>query len=169
MGPMTAEAFDRYVFAHERELRSYLAGMGVPLHVIDDLAQEVFIDYYLQADGDYRAGIAWLKGMARNKAREWFRKNGRQRRLRERYAELLESCPKPFAQGDGELLEQLAHCLHDLPSEHGELLERYYGGEEDAAGIAASLGRKLSALRMQVLKLREALRRCVRMRMQESS
>ena len=49
-------------------LRAYIAGMGVPLDVVDDLAQDVYLEYYRGRNRrplDVEP-IRWLKGIAKN-------------------------------------------------------------------------------------------------------
>jgi RNA polymerase sigma-70 factor (ECF subfamily) len=164
---MTPQELEAVLDRCQRAIRAYLAGMGVPLDAVDDLAQEVFVDYYYHADAQPAgvAELAWLKGMARNKARNWFRHQGRQVQLRLRVAERLEQaeCPLEDPELPSPLLDRLLRCLDRLPPEQRALVQRYYSGDEGADHIAASLGRSASGIRMLMLRLREQLGRCIQM------
>ncbi|MDA3962054.1 MAG: hypothetical protein PF961_14780 [Planctomycetota bacterium] len=157
-------ALERCLQQHGDAVRSYLCGMGVALDMVDDLAQEAFVDYYFQADRrpEEVAELVWIKGIARNKARGLFRSRGRQAALRERFARHLEhtACPSALV-ADDSMLDQLVRCLDRLSSDEREVLERYYTGDEGAASIGASIGRSAAAVRMAMMRLRDQLRRCV--------
>lgn len=152
--------FERIVRRHEREVRAFLAGMGVALDAVDDLAQQVFVDFYLQQSPPPDDVLAWLKGMARNQARAWIRRQGRQRRLLHHYAHHLQQC-EDRESGHEHALDQLERCLDRLPDHEQSLLRRYYGSDECSASLAQRIGVGVSALRMSLLRLRRVLRRCI--------
>ena len=64
-------------------IRAYIAGMGVPRHDVDDVAQDVYMELYrffdrMPAEVQPRQ---WLKGIARNLCLNYFRRNSRRSRL----------------------------------------------------------------------------------------
>jgi DNA-directed RNA polymerase specialized sigma24 family protein len=153
------DTFDDILLATERPLRLFLASLGVPLADVDDLAQEVYLDFYQHQD-DRPAGtepIRWLKGMAKHKALDHFRRRKQRHRFFERLSTALERQQPRFGAGDDGLLDALEGCLTELPDDQRDLLARYYGEEpEDAVAARAP-----SAARMAVMRLREALRHCI--------
>src|SRR5687767_11626208 len=75
--------FDVIVRETHPHIRAYIAGMGVPRHDVDDVAQDVYVELYRFAD-NIPAGVhpkQWLKGIARNLCLNYFRKQGRRQRL----------------------------------------------------------------------------------------
>lgn len=141
------------------EVRLYIAACGVPLADVDDIAQEVYLDFYQAQDkrpADVEP-IRWLKGMARNHCLRWFAKRSRARNFMTELDQALESVTTTLedAGGSDELLLALRACVQKLPAPSRSLLERYYGDE-------AIEDRGTSGVRMAVLRLREALRTCVR-------
>ncbi|MBA3709577.1 MAG: hypothetical protein H0W83_12255, partial [Planctomycetes bacterium] len=158
---MPMDTFDRILQETERPLRLYLASLGVALADVDDLAQDVFLDFYQHPEdrpGDVEP-IRWLKGMAKHKAYDHFRRRSQRSALLERMATSLERQEPRFGAGDGsgELLDALKGCLTKLPDAQRDLLARYYGEQDE--GTAAA--RAPSAARMTVMRLRETLRLCI--------
>src|SRR5213592_4525094 len=67
----------------QAHIRAYIAGMGVPRHDVDDVAQDVYVELYrffdrMPAEVQPRQ---WLKGIARNLCLNYFRRNSRRSRL----------------------------------------------------------------------------------------
>jgi DNA-directed RNA polymerase specialized sigma24 family protein len=140
-------------------------------HVPEELADET-IDRTARAvqkpDFQYRGEpAAYLRGVARNVYREWLRKERRLRTEPIPEGNLEPAAPANFGNGKDELLQScLERCLTTLPSTKKTLLLRYYQSDKrekiDGRGlIAKELGIGLSALRLQVFRLRNALRQCV--------
>ena len=163
--PLTPQQLEQCVETNQHQVRSFLAGLGVAGDVIDDLAQEVFVDYFY--DHAKRPAdvveLAWLKGMARNKARNWFRTQSRRSQLLERFAAHLEQTTSSFETGhdDDEVMDQLVRCMDDLNGDERSLMERYYNGGEAAKSIAAAIGSSAAAIRVRLMRLRERLRQCL--------
>jgi RNA polymerase sigma-70 factor (ECF subfamily) len=143
-------------------IRAYIAGMGVPLDTTDDLAQEVYLEYYKA--GGRRPGdvepIRWLKGIARNLCLNYFRKNKRKAEQHlEAVAVLLErlSCPID----DVREPEVLDGCLEKLPSRSRELIALRYEAGMESAAIGKRLGLSPEAVRITLLRIRNVLRDCL--------
>ncbi|MBA2482680.1 MAG: sigma-70 family RNA polymerase sigma factor [Planctomycetes bacterium] len=148
-------------------IRLYIAGRGVPLSEVDDIAQDVFIDYYNHQE-DRPADvepIRWLKGMAKNHCLRYFGKRARQGTFLQELSEILDRQDSPLedAGTDGELLNALKQCMAKLPDQQRELLQIYYGDDD------RSVDRTASSVRMSVLRLRDALRTCILGRVQRNA
>ena len=148
------------------DVRSFVAGMGVALDAVDDVAQEAFLTY-LREPGKRPEGveeIRWLKGIARNLAYDWFRRrSGPAGRLR--LAELLADIPAPEMAAAPERLGALRRCLEGLDANTRSLLNAAYHEDESSEHIAQRLGRSPSGIRMALLRVRERLRLCVDQRL----
>ena len=59
-----------------------------------------------------------------------------------------------------ELLASLDSCLDNLQGTQRDVVERFYFGDESAESIARNLGRRPGAIRMLLLRVREALKQC---------
>jgi RNA polymerase sigma-70 factor (ECF subfamily) len=143
-------------------IRAYIAGMGVPLDTIDDIAQEVYLEFYKGRDrrpGDVEP-IRWLKGIARNLCLNYFRKNKRKAEQHlEAVAVLLErlSCPIDNVREP----EVLDGCLEKLPSRSRELIALRYEEGMESAAIGRRLGLSPEAVRITLLRIRNVLRDCL--------
>ena len=143
-------------------IRAYIAGMGVPMDTIDDLAQEVYLEFY--KGGGRRPGdvepIRWLKGIARNLCLNYFRKNKRKAEQQlEAVAVLLEklSCPLDLIR-EPEILDD---CLEKLPNRSRELIALRYEEGMESAAIGKRLGLSPEAVRITLLRIRSVLRDCL--------
>src|SRR5215471_1087596 len=75
--------FDGVVRETQAHIRAYIAGLGVPRHDVDDIAQDVYVELYrfshrIPADISPKQ---WLKGIARNLCMNYFRRTSRRQRL----------------------------------------------------------------------------------------
>ena len=151
-------------------IRAYIAGMGVPLDTIDDVAQEVYLEYY--KSGARRPGdvepIRWLKGIARNLCLNYFRKNKRKAEQQlEAVAVLLErlTCPLDDLR-DPDVLDD---CLGKLPGRSRELITLRYEEGLESAAIGRRLGLSPEAVRITLLRIRGVLRDCLSRRLSAES
>lgn len=143
-------------------IRAYIAGMGVPLDTVDDLAQEVYLEFYKGRDrrpSDVEP-VRWLKGIAKNLSLNHFRRSKRKSEQHlEAVAVLLERLPCPT-----EVLREpdaLDGCLEKLPGRSREMIAlRYQEGMESAA-IGEKLGLSAQAVRITLLRIRSVLRDCL--------
>ena len=101
---MQREEFDRILIATQRPLRAYIAGMGVPPAEVDDIAQEAYLAWYREPDRRpaHVDELGWLKGIARNRSRDWFRRQGRSARFLERLVERL----APLAEDESRAVDE---------------------------------------------------------------
>jgi RNA polymerase sigma-70 factor (ECF subfamily) len=154
--------FDTVLDATQAAVRAYVAGLGVPLSDVDDVAQEVYLDFH-RAMGRLPADVeplAWLKGMARKRALNFFRRLGveRQRRV-ERVAEALSRAPEaPPPAADGGALRR---CIERLaPRSQRAVALRYEEGATSAA-IGQALGMTAEAVRILLMRVRGTLKECL--------
>jgi RNA polymerase sigma factor (sigma-70 family) len=118
-------------------------------------------DFYYQGDQ-----VLYFRAVARNVFLEWLRK---ERRLpTDPISEAHIELPGRPANSESDDLRQacLERCLNALPPPKKTLLVRYYRSDKRAKIdgrqlLAEELGIGLNALRIQVFRLRNSLRRCV--------
>lgn len=164
-------AFGELVRRHERPVRAYLARLLGDLHAADDVAQEVFMESFrgldrYRGEGEFRS---WLLATAHHKAVSLLRSRARRRTepvadveatlavARLTRAEAMASDPDEQER----LGRALARCLEKLPEKSRHLVDEHYTAGQSAEAIARSLGRKGSAVRMALLRIRTALAECI--------
>jgi RNA polymerase sigma-70 factor (ECF subfamily) len=165
MGTDPLAGFMAVLEATQDRLRSYVAGMGVPLADVDDLAQEVYLVFYREQDRrppDVEP-LAWLRGIARHRCGDYFRARGRAQRHWEEIGRLLEEQASPLerAPSDEPLLAALGRCLEKLPERYQQMLRWYYQEDASADEIGRRLRRSAGAIRVAILRLRQTLRACL--------
>jgi len=164
----SAEAFARLVELHQVRIRAYIGRYVRPRDVVDDLAQDVFVDAFRRLH-TYRGEVglaSWLYGFARNAVLEHLRSEAR-RRARERRSmddrlaawrlDQAEREPAP----DPRALEALRGCLDRLPPASADLVQDFYYRSRTSADIARHRAWKESRVRMTLLRIRSVLRDCL--------
>lgn len=158
-------AFREVVETYQVRIRAMLAFMGIQPADVDDLAQNTFIHVYrnirtFEAGTDFSA---WIKVIARNKARAYFKSKQRELARREKALEffLLQSdrqSDEPEAQDD--IVERLRECITELAGHARDaLMKRYAGISLDL--ISREINRSVDATKMLLLRARIAIRTCL--------
>ena len=150
-------------------MRACLAVRMDNAHEAEDLAQEAFVTAFRKlAEFDLERPFGpWVRSIAFNLLRNHWRKF---RVLGVGGHEELESLVEQRiaaqnAGREGGELAALRDCLESLDGPARSLVERRYTEEASVQEIAAELGRKYSAVTMQLHRLRVLLADCVRERL----
>ena len=159
-------AFEHVLHETQDVVRAYIAGMGVALYEVDDVAQEVYLAFYKgMADMPKDVEpIRWLKGIARRLSKNHFRKMKWERaRRHDAIAELLAEAEEDSA--DEALfacsIEVLRRCLEGLSEKNRQMMTMKYEENLNSTAIAKAIRMKAGAVRMTLLRLREIVRECV--------
>jgi len=163
-GPVT-ETFAEILRTHQGRVRAYLRRWVLEADLADDLAQETFLAAYRSLPTRNPAAPIdfWLLSIARHRALKHLREEARRplpAALAEWCAARLES--REDAMNDD--VSALQQCLAGLPQHSAGLISAYYRDHLTSAEIARRSGKKESAVRMTLLRIREALRQCVEQR-----
>lgn len=174
---MTASDDHAWVEALVREhlaaLRGYLASLGAHPDLLDDVAQEVFIAVFREREryDPERPIRAWIFGIARNVLHQEFRKQRLEARVRHGaaaarlFATADESLAHHEAHAGGDALAALSLCLGALGERARRLVSLHYQDQMPTRAIAATVGMQDTAVRVSLLRAREALRLCVERRL----
>ncbi len=158
------EALGALVSAHHRRLRGFVAVLGVPPDSVDDVSQEVFLRGFRLLDrvDDLRQFDRFLRGIARNVVKEHFRARLPAHRSFEELVDRL-SAREPADRSDGsEVMEALRRCLERLTPRSRRMLDLRYAEEKSPDEIASELGLKGGSVRVLLVRIREALVKCMR-------
>jgi RNA polymerase sigma-70 factor (ECF subfamily) len=164
--PATEFDFDAIVRETQPHIRAYIAGMGVPRHDVDDVAQDVYVELYRFADR-IPPGVTpkqWLKGIARNLSLNYFRKSSRRQRLqREALVEIFLRAEQDGAPAlaEGPIRRALDGCYEKLPEVSRRLLALRYEQELPSQTIAERLQSTAEAIRIALFRVRASLRLCI--------
>lgn len=164
--PAASFDFDAVLRETQPHIRAYIAGMGVPGHDVDDIAQDVYVELYRFAD---RIPVdvppkQWLKGIARNLCLNYFRRTSRRQRLqREALVEIFLQVER---EGDpvlseGPVRRALDCCCEKLSPESQRLLALRYEQELPSHVIAERLQTSAEAVRVALFRIRNVLKACI--------
>ncbi len=168
-------AFTRLVGHYQGRLRGYVAGFVRDRSIADDLCQDAFMRAF-QRIGSYRFDApfgAWLLAIARNRTLDHLRKVVRLRTsgLDRAWATLTawqtagdDDGEEPLVERERQLLA-LNDCLDGLPPQSARLLELHYVDQKKAVDIAREEERAPGAVRMSLLRVRSAVRKCMESRL----
>lgn len=180
-------SFEEIVRQYQRDVRLYVARFLGRHAAVDDVAQEVFVQVYRSLDQFAgRSPLkAWIFGIARNCVGTWFRQQNRQIRFRSLDLDLdlaqfhwqkshatQASESETVAGVDSDTETQLATlrgCLAKLKPPQRALVQQFYFEQVTAESIAQQQGRGAGAIRMALLRIREALAKCVRQQLARRS
>jgi len=168
------EDFGRILRLHQGRVRAYLRRYVLEPDLADDLAQETFLAAYRSLPQRNPAAPLdlWLLGIARHRALRHLRDEARRRThecrglrasLAAWTADRVESDAERLGEREKEV-SALRQCLARLPRNSAGIISAYYFQRLTSAEIARKWGKKESAVRMTLLRLREALRSCVESR-----
>lgn len=169
------DAFCGLVRRYQGSVRGYLGRYVRRADIVDDLAQEVFFIAFRNLEawrGEAPIGV-WLLGIARNHALAHLRREARrvagesdrvESLLAVRRAEDAAADETKLETREREL-EALSRCVGTLPGMSAAMLVHHYDQHLSAAEMARRLGRKESGVRMTLLRIRQALRKCVEFRL----
>ncbi len=158
--------FETIVRETQPHIRAYIAGMGVPRHDVDDIAQDVYVELYRFFDR-IPAEVApkqWLKGIARNLCLNYFRRTSRRGRLqREALVEILLRAEQegPPGLAEGPIRRALDGCYEKLAPESRRMLALRYEQELPSQTIAQRLNTSAEAVRVALFRIRATLKACI--------
>ena len=160
-----AAAFERVVLDHRGPVYGYLRARLAQPSDAEDLAQEVFLRFYL-ARARFDTGQMlrpWLLGIARNLLREHVRAVRKRKEVG--WAELcldLEDAIPDAA--DDDAFARLPECLSALGPSAREAIELKYRSSWKLSRVAERLRRSEGAVKLLVFRARQALRHCLERR-----
>ncbi len=168
------DAFAELVRQHHRVIRAVLARYLRDDNEVDELAQRVFVSAYRALPkfrGESSFG-SWLVVIARHQAAMYIRGEVRRRQRETSAAEIaLAAWTNESARDSDEpadKLEALTECLDRLPQSSRDVVQKFYFQREAINTIAQEQGRSPGAIRMMLMRIRQALANCVSNRLAAS-
>jgi RNA polymerase sigma-70 factor (ECF subfamily) len=160
-----AAAFEEIVAQHRGPVYGYLRARVLQPSDAEDLAQEVFLRFYLaRARFDSSNMLRpWLLGIARNLIREHVRAVRKRKEVgwAELCLDLEGAAPEAL---DDEAVTRLPACLDALGPSAREAIELKYRQNWKLSKIGERLRRSEGAVKLLVFRARQALRNCLERR-----
>lgn len=158
-------AFAELVRKHQARARALLTLRLESAHDVEDLMQEVFITAFrrLPTCDPTRPLWPWLRGIAVHLVANHLRKfRATPVGLSEELQTMLEvGLDDLAAGGEDTALDALRECLEELDGPSRDLLQARYTEGVSIEELAGRLGRKASAVTMQLHRLRVQLAGCI--------
>jgi len=173
--PTNDQAFELIFRDNQRMITAYLYSLTGDWEQSLDLTQEAFIIAHRKmAEFDAtRSLAAWLRGIAKNLARNAIRKTHRTRLIMvegEELDELFVAVEQLDANGTWEeRLRHLEPCLAKLPASQRRVVDLFYREEKSARDIAGLTGVVEKTVFQFLWQARRNLRQCLQARVQEAA
>ena len=165
------EDFSQLLQRYHRELLVYARTLTQEGHHSKDITQDAFVSawQHIHVFDVTRDFAAWMRGIIRNKWREWLRKNKKVTAIDDAALEYFEAevqCWESMKVGGGPaLFIVLEDCLEKLPKALSDAVSSYYKDGLKTNAAADKLGVNGSTLRKRLERARTNLKEC----MQQSS
>lgn len=165
--PGNAAAFSRLVQRHHRDLLVFARALTQNRQASSEIVQDAFVTAWekLAAFDVTRDFAAWMRGIVRNKWREWLRRNQRSVDIDDDQLALLDGAIAEWqgvtAREQSPVFSALELCLDRLPEPLREAVDAYYYKHEHGEQAAADLGASPAALRKRLQRARQLLRDCL--------
>jgi RNA polymerase sigma-70 factor (ECF subfamily) len=169
------EAFSQILRTHQSHVRGYLSRFIRNDDIVDDLAQETFLNSY-RSLGAYKGESSlrtWLLSIARHMALRYL-EDVRRRRAHESASlePSLATWLLAHAQETSDLegrhekeVAALENCIKGLAPKSAALVSHFYYDGHRAADIARTSGKTEGSVWVALLRIRESLRHCVESRL----
>lgn len=160
---MSREAFSEVVRQNHQALFAYALVIAGDEVKAKEIVQDAFVAAWNNIGKfDVTRDISsWLRGIVRNKWREFCRRNSREVSLSEEKLIYIENRIATLEADRPEVFDRLAHCRDRLPETLAESLEAYYDDQLSTDEAAKKLKINGATLRKRLERARQALRECL--------
>jgi RNA polymerase sigma-70 factor (ECF subfamily) len=160
------QAYAELVRGYQGRLRSSLSFYCRSAEEVEEFLQEAFVQAFAHLDQfDAKAPFyPWLKTIALNSLRMEARRRQSHRDAPEEYLRRLQMTRienDPLGKEADARGEALKQCLEKLPKPQADLLLAKYREQKPLGSLAQGLGTTIGALKVRLLRLRQALKECV--------
>lgn len=165
-GDPRAGDFSDLVRAHHRELLVYATALTRDTATARDIVQDAFIVAYEKREvfDVTRDFATWMRGIVRNKWREWLRKNRRYDLGDHELARMdadIAAWQSSRARNEVPLFDALESCLARLPDPLRETIHAYYYEGRTGDEVATRLEVAPAAVRKRLQRARTLLKQCL--------
>ena len=161
------EHFSELLREHHRSLLVYARTLTHEEHHAKDIAQDAFVSawQHIHVFDVTRDFPAWMRGIIRNKWREWLRKSKRTTTIDDAALEHFEAEMKLWEAmklgGGPSVFLTLETCLGELPDALSSAVTAYYKDGYKSDEAAEVLNINSSTLRKRLERARSSLKTCI--------
>lgn len=173
LDPGKPEDFAELVKLHHRDLLVYAVALTRNSATARDVVQEAFILAYekIALFDVTRDFASWMRGIIRNKWREWLRKNRRYDLGNNELARIdsdVAAWQSNRLHNDNTLFDSLEHCLDLLPGNLRTTINAYYYEGRSGDEVADVLRVAPAAVRKRLQRARSLLKQCLDRKLPDS-
>lgn len=166
LDPKRDEDFAELVRMHHRELVVYARALSRDHSTACDIVQEAFVVAYekVRTFDVTRDFATWMRGIVRNKWREWVRKNRRYELSDSEIARLdadIAAWQTARSEDSSTLFDALERCMDRLPDNLREAVFACYFEGRTGEEAAEVLGIAPAAVRKRLQRARQLLKKCL--------
>jgi RNA polymerase sigma-70 factor (ECF subfamily) len=157
------EAFERLALTHHARLRAWVAGRLDRADDIAEVVQETFLGALRslpQVDPERPFG-AWLHGICRNQLNRFLLRRSDRRSRQQALVDQVLAEQVADDEADVSRIDALRRCLEQLGTEQRALLNARYHDGIAVQDLASRSGTSPNGISMRLLRLKEALARCI--------
>lgn len=163
------EHFIQSLTESQNRLYGYIYSLLGDPHAATDVLQETNLVLWRKI-GEFRPGgefIPWAFGIARFQVMAYMRDRKREKEylLKPELIEFLTSEVEEQAARFDDMRAAMQQCLSKLPAHSRELIERRYSKGQALDAICQETQRNLSAVKVALMRVRQALRECIERQM----
>ncbi len=159
--------FEQILRRTQLQIRAFIRSCGVPVQDVDDLAQEVYYEYYSRSQKrpPHVEPLRWLKGIARRMCLNYFKRSSlRESKMRQAIADIVsENAQSRWEemQAREDVFEALRLCLEKLSRKNRKMITLRYEGDLVSEEIGKTVSMTAASVRKVLQRLRGALKDCV--------
>lgn len=161
------DAFRHIVRGYGLSVRGFIASQLYHLDDVDDLAQDVFLAAF-ESLGSYRKGDefgAWLRGIARNKVKMYFRSRVRRESAMERFRSevgdvVIADLEEASEAVEEQQLARLLSCISKLPDKMRRIIQGGLEGQK-AQALAEAMESSVAVIYVTNHRAHKLLRECM--------
>ncbi len=163
------DAYGELIRRYQQHVRTFIKIRILDESAADDLAQEVFVAGFksfakFRGQGSLKS---WLCGIAKYKIIDFLRAEGRKKQVQSELQMLLQNperrCLADQAEQElDEAVVALRKCLELLKPNARKIVNKYYFENQSAVQIGSESDQKPGAIRMSLMRIRNALAKCMR-------
>ena len=166
LDPRIDDEFTELVGLHHRDLLVYARALCHDDATARDIVQDAFIVAYDKVNtfDVTRDFAAWMRGIVRNKWREWLRKNRRYELTDNDLAGIdadIAAWQTQRINGNSSIFEALEACLHRLPGNLRETIQSCYFEGRSGDEASDQLNISPAAVRKRLQRARTLLKQCL--------
>lgn len=169
-GPEQRQEFSRLMREHHRELLVFASAATRCRSAAQDIVQESFVSAWRTFDRyeEDRDFGAWMRGIVRNKTKDWFRKQSREPLSELDFADLeIDIAAWQAAKEDGiEIFDVVESCVGKLPTSFKQAVRAFYFADQTGDEAAAQLDITSANLRKRLERARALLHNCIALQTQ---